>query len=275
MRSNDPQLTDTEVERLEPYAFMAVIGKRVIHPGGHRSTEEMFRFSHFQPSQRVLDVGCGVGTTAIEIAARFGCHVTAIDIDPLMLTRAQTNIRTARQDKYVTVEKGDIQALQFSDNTFDCVIIEAVTMFVDRPRAAHEVVRVCRPGGHVLDHELIYRKPPTPEIRHIFEGEVCPSIHFDMAENWIELYRTAGLINIQYTTGPFTMMTPAGMLRDEGFGNLLAMISRVLSRRAYLRKISWLMLQIGHAMPYLGYVVLAGVKPPLGKPGYPHSSLAH
>ena len=31
----------------------------------------------FQPGQRVLDFGCGVGTTAIEIARRFGAEVTA------------------------------------------------------------------------------------------------------------------------------------------------------------------------------------------------------
>ena len=59
-------------------------------------------------------------------------------------------------------------------------------MFVDRKRAAREVVRVCRPGGIVLEHEFIYRKPPTSEIRQIFEREVCPGIRFDTAEDWIE-----------------------------------------------------------------------------------------
>src|ERR1041385_3842324 len=80
---------DAEVDRLDPYAFMAVIGKRVIHPGGRRSTHEMFELAGLAPDQRVLDVGCGVATTAIEVARRFGCHVTAVDIDPLMLTRSE------------------------------------------------------------------------------------------------------------------------------------------------------------------------------------------
>ena len=74
-------------------------------------------------------------------------------------------------------------------------------MFVDRKRAAREVVRVCRPGGIVLEHEFIYRKPPTSEIRQIFEREVCPGIRFDTAEDWIELYQTVGLKSVRAITG--------------------------------------------------------------------------
>ena len=40
-------------------------------------------------------MGCGVANTAVEISRRFGCHVTAIDIDPLMLGRATANVRAA------------------------------------------------------------------------------------------------------------------------------------------------------------------------------------
>jgi len=89
--STVPHLTATEVEQLDPYAFMAVIGKRVIHPGGRYSTEELVQRAQFQPGQQVLDVGCGVGTTAIRVARQFDLHVTAVDIAPLMLERARQN----------------------------------------------------------------------------------------------------------------------------------------------------------------------------------------
>ena len=36
-----PRLTATEVTALDPYAFFAVLGKRMIHPGGRRATEEL------------------------------------------------------------------------------------------------------------------------------------------------------------------------------------------------------------------------------------------
>ena len=257
---NPSQPTDADVDRLDPYAFMAVIGKRVIHPGGRRSTAEMFQLAELQPGQRVLDVGCGVGTTAIEVARRFGCHVTAVDNDPVMLERATANIHASGIGS-VVVTRSDIQALEFADALFDRVLIEAVTMFVDRQRAVTEVVRVCRAGGRVLDHEFIYRRPPTAEARRMFEGEVCPGIRFDTAENWIALYQDAGLTSLKHTTGPFSMMSPLGMLRDEGVRNLVAMIARVAGRRAYRRKIGWLMSRMLRVMPYLGYVVLVGTKP--------------
>jgi SAM-dependent methyltransferase len=254
--------TDAEVERLDPYAFMAVIGKRVIHPGGRRSTREIFGLADLQPGQRVLDVGCGVGTTAIEAARRFGCHVTAVDIDPLMLERASANVRTSGV-RSVVVARGDIQALEFADDSFDRILIEAVTMFVDRQLAVGEVARVCRPSGRILDHEFIYRRPPTPEIRRIFEGEVCPGIRFDTVADWVSLYQAAGLTNVQHTIGPFSMMTPAGMVRDEGIRNLGAMIFRVAARRAYRRKMMWLMSRMSRVLSYLGYVVLVARKPTL------------
>src|SRR5438270_11086370 len=81
-----------DVNSLDPYAFMAVLGKRVIHPGGRRSTEELFDLAHLQDGQRALDVGCGVGTTAIQMAGGFGAAVTAIEMSPMMLERARRNV---------------------------------------------------------------------------------------------------------------------------------------------------------------------------------------
>ena len=43
--SNMTHLTSAEVAELDPYAFLAILGKRVIHPGGRHSSEELFRRS--------------------------------------------------------------------------------------------------------------------------------------------------------------------------------------------------------------------------------------
>ena len=175
-------LTAGEVEHLDPYAFFAVLGKRVIHPGGRAATDELIRRGDFQAGQRVLDVGCGVVTTAIRIARGFGATVTAVDIAPLMLERTADHVYRAGLSEQIAVEDGDICSLRFADRSFDRVVAEAVTMFVDRPRAAPELVRVCKPGGRVLATEFYWRKPPTPEARQLFLGEVCPGLQFDSLE---------------------------------------------------------------------------------------------
>ena len=63
----------------------------------------------------MLDVGCGVATTAIAIARRHGAPVTAADISPLILERAQANARAAGLAGQVTVTSADITALPFDD----------------------------------------------------------------------------------------------------------------------------------------------------------------
>jgi ubiquinone/menaquinone biosynthesis C-methylase UbiE len=257
-----PRRLDAQaVEQLDPYVFMAVVGKRVIHPGGRAATEQLLVRAAIRPGDRVLDVGCGVATTAIAVSERFGAHVTAVDIEPLMLERARAAVRAAGLEDKIRVEQGDILSLDFPEDSFDVVVAEAVTMFVDRARAARELVRVCRPGGRVLATEFMWRRPPSDEAREIFLGQVCPGLRFDTAEDWVRIYAEAGLADVQVDEGPFEMMTPKGFIADEGIARTLAVMGRVLIRPAYAKKMIWLMPRMGRAVPYLGYIVVAGTKP--------------
>ncbi len=261
MVATTSRLSVDQVQSLDPYTFFAVLGKRVIHPGGRQSTEELLRLANFGPGQRVLDVGCGVGTTAIEIARRFGVNVTAVDIAPLMLERTRANVERACVGAQVQVQSGDIRNLAFPDHSFDRVIAEAVTMFVDRSRAAAELVRVCGPGGAVLATEFLWRRPPSAEAREVFLGQLCPGMQFDSLEDWVGIYKSAGLSQVQVRSGPFEMMTPSGFLKDEGALNALAFLARTLSRPAYLRRMAWIVPRVLKAVRYLGYIIVAGVKP--------------
>jgi len=255
------RLAPEEISDLDPYKFVAVIGKRVIHPGGRASTEALLRGAQITASARVLDVGCGVATTAIQIARRHRARVTAADISPLMLERAEANNRAAGVAGLVTVTSADILALPFDDAAFDVVIAEAVTMFTDRPKAAAELARVTRPGGRVLATEFYWRTPPTPEARDVFLGQVCPGMQFDTVEDWIRIYSAAGLAGLETETGPFEMMTAKGFLADEGPARCLAIMGTVAGRPAYARKMAWLMPRMAKAVPYLGYIIIAGTTP--------------
>lgn len=255
------RLTAAEVAALDPYKFMAVIGKRVIHPGGRASTEALLAQGGITAETRVLDVGCGVASTAIEIARRYGAQVTAADIAPLMLDRAARYTTAAGVRGRVSVERGDILDLPFPDGAFDVVIAEAVTMFVDRRRATAELARVTRPGGRVLATEFFWRRPPSDEAREIFMGQVCPGMQFDTIEDWVSIYTAAGLVDLQTDTGPFAMMTARGFLSDEGLLRCMRIMATVASRPAHLRKMAWLMPRMARAVPYLGYIIVAGSKP--------------
>jgi ubiquinone/menaquinone biosynthesis C-methylase UbiE len=252
------RLSAAEIRALDPYQLMAELGKTVIHPGGGRSTRELLEMAQIEPHHRVLDAGCGIGTTAAQIAERYGCRVVAVDIKHANCDRARTTVTRTGVGNRVDIRQGDIERLEFEDESFDVVIVEAVTMFVHRKRAASEVVRVCRRGGRVLDHEFIWRKPPPAGARELFMVKVCPGIDFDTEADWTRLYAEAGLTELQTTTGPFAMMTPAGFLRDEGLAGTAGFMVRSVSRSAYIEKMAWLMPRMLRAMPYLGYVVVGG-----------------
>lgn len=250
-------LSAQAVRELDPYAFLAVLGKRVIHPGGRASTDRLLDWADVRPGERVLDIGCGVATTAVRLAREYGAQVVAADVSQLMRDRAAANVAAAHLPQQVRVEAADILDLPYPDGAFDAVVAEAVTMFVDRPRAAAELSRVTRPGGRVLATEFYWRRPPTPEARQVFLGELCPGLRFDSVKEWAGIYADAGLVDIATESGPFAMMTARGFLADEG-PHAAAVLARGMSRPAYLRKLAWLM---ARAVPYLGYVLVMGRKP--------------
>jgi len=246
------------IAEADPYLLFGLLGKQVIHPGGRKATEELFALAAWAPGQRVLDIGCGVGTTAIEMANRFHVCVTAADISADMRDRARANVEAAGVRERVSVETADICALPYPDGHFDRVVAEAVTMFVDRDRAISELVRVCRPGGRVLATEFHWRRPPTPGARHAFLGEVCPGLLFETVDDWVARYTSAGLRDLQVRTGPFETMTVRGWISDEGIGNTIRVMARAVASGAVRQRMAWIMPRVWKANPFLGYVLICG-----------------
>lgn len=103
-------------------------------------------------AKRVLDVGTGDGTYAIEAAER-GAIVTALDLEQEMLDAARA--RAAARGVEVTLQQGRAERLPFDDASFDVVIAVTVLCFVpDAQRAVGEMARVLVPGGRVVLGEL-------------------------------------------------------------------------------------------------------------------------
>jgi SAM-dependent methyltransferase len=96
---------------------------------------------------RVLDVAGGTGNAAIA-AARCGARVTCTDYVPELLERGRERAQAERLD--IAFEPADAEALPYADASFDAVLSVYGSMFApDQPRAAAELVRVCRPGGRI------------------------------------------------------------------------------------------------------------------------------
>lgn len=176
---------------------------------------------------KVLDLGCGDGTTAIP-AARLGADVLGVDIARNLVEAG--NKRAKEQGlTNCRFQEGDATNLhQLSDRAFDLVVSIFGAMFAPKPfEVAKEMVRVTRPGGRIVmgnwipnDPTLVaqilkissHYTPPPPE------GFVSPMI-WGIESNVIERFAAAGVAaeRISFARDTFRFdfpVAPSALLDD-------------------------------------------------------------
>jgi SAM-dependent methyltransferase len=124
---------------------------------------------------KVLDVGCGDGTTAIP-AARLGADVLGVDI-ARNLVEAGNMRATALGLANCRFQEGDASNLEaLSNQTFDLVVSIFGAMFAPKPfEVAQEMVRVTRPGGRIVMGNWIPNDPTlVAQILKISSGYSPP-----------------------------------------------------------------------------------------------------
>lgn len=111
---------------------------------------------------RALDVACGTGDLALELATRVGegGEVVGVDFSAPMLSLAREKASSRGfGDRVVRFEAANALALPFADGEFDaCTVGFGARNFSDLDAGLREMMRVVRPGGRVVVLEIT-----TPE----------------------------------------------------------------------------------------------------------------
>ncbi|PMD58829.1 uncharacterized protein K444DRAFT_562761 [Hyaloscypha bicolor E] len=103
---------------------------------------------NLKSQMKVLDVGCGVGGPAREIANFVDIHVTGLNINDYQIQRATLVAERAGMSDRLKFIKGDFMELPFPDNNFDAVYaIEATCHAPSLEGVYSEIFRVLKPGG--------------------------------------------------------------------------------------------------------------------------------
>ena len=111
------------------------------------------------PQMKVLDLGCGDGTTAVPLA-RSGAEVVGIDI-ARNLVEAGNKRAAAAGLRNLKFQEGDASNLQgVADHSFDLTLSVFGAMFAPKPfDVAKEMVRVTKPGGRIVMGNWIPNDP--------------------------------------------------------------------------------------------------------------------
>jgi ubiquinone/menaquinone biosynthesis C-methylase UbiE len=154
------------------------------------------------PSMRVLDVGCGDGTTAVPIA-RLGADVTGIDIARNLVAAGNKRAAEAGLDR-LKFQEGDACNLEgVADKSFDLTLSMFGVMFAPKPfDVAKELVRVTKPGGRIVMGNWI-PNDPTSFISKLLkisasfsppppEGFISP-VTWGVESNIVERFGQAGV----------------------------------------------------------------------------------
>ena len=111
----------------------------------------LIRAADPKQGERVLDVGCGTGIVARQVASRLGARdaVTGFDLSPNMLAVAKA--AAARGGIAIEWREGSAEQLPFPESSFDLVLCQfALMFFADKSAALAEMRRVVTSNGRVL-----------------------------------------------------------------------------------------------------------------------------
>jgi arsenite methyltransferase len=148
-----------------------------------------------RPGERVLDVGCGPGFLAAEMAAEVGPEGAVHGVDPseAMLAIAR------RHGGAADFTTGDALALPFGDETFDAAVATQVYEYVeDMPGALAEARRVLRRGGRllILDTDwdsIVWHSSDRKRMLRVLERWNGHLVHPYLPRHLPGLLRDAGL----------------------------------------------------------------------------------
>jgi phosphoethanolamine N-methyltransferase len=172
-------------------------GEGYMAPGGPGNVARLLDGTSPQ-GKRVLDVGCGIGGPAFEMARTHGASVVGIDLESPLVERARAAaVRHGLQDRceFVTVAPG---RLPFDDESFDIALSSgALTQTSHSEDLVKDCARVLKPGGILTVYEWMRAgREYSEDMLYWIKME---ELTFDMRtlDQFQSMFEAAGLVDVE------------------------------------------------------------------------------
>lgn len=130
-------------------------GAGYMAPGGAGNVAKMLSGIETQ-GKRILDIGCGIGGPALEMARTHGVGVVGIDLEAPLVERAMHAATKQGLDDRCTFQTVAAGPLPFNDESFDIVVSGgAFTQTANKAGIFAEAYRVLKPGGYLSCYEWL------------------------------------------------------------------------------------------------------------------------
>lgn len=197
----DEQTESTPREEVVDLSGAAGLGLHdaVLSGWFQNATNEVFRGIHIGPEDTVVDVGCGDGGNSL-FCARRGAHVTAVDIDPQVISAIEVRLAEAAPEVHAT-HVSDANPLPLGNEVATRVICTEVLEHVDDPdQVLAELFRIGKPGA-------LYLLTVPDALQENMQKHVAPASYFQKPnhvrivkrEEFAQMVERAGLIIEEHT----------------------------------------------------------------------------
>jgi len=174
-------------------------GEGYMAPGGPGNVAKLLQDTRPE-GKRILDIGCGIGGPALEMASTFGATVTGIDLEAPLIARASADAEARGLDDRCKFQTVSIGPLPFPDESFDIVVSSgAITQTSNKTELFAEILRVLESGGHLSCYEWMRSdKEYSSDMYEWFELE---GLTYDLKslEGYGERFVAAGFKDIVMT----------------------------------------------------------------------------
>lgn len=138
-----------------------------LRPGGFKLTDKGVEFCKFKEGNKILDIGCGRGSTVEYLEQRFSLNSFGIDPSKILLKEGKS------KNPKLKIKEGIGEDIPFENETMDGVFAECTLSLMKAEETIKEVYRVIKKQGFFIITDVYAKKPQYLKLLDGFSFNSC------------------------------------------------------------------------------------------------------